>query len=97
VRTSDDRLTPPAIASGASALPPAAGHLAARPTAADAVRLTDVSKSYRTGRTELLALDGVSLTVRDGEFVCIIGASGCGKSTLLNLVAGLDTPTSGVV
>jgi NitT/TauT family transport system ATP-binding protein len=61
------------------------------------VRLTDVSKGYRTGRTELLALDSVSLTVSDGEFVCMIGASGCGKSTLLNLVAGLDRPTSGVV
>ena len=62
-----------------------------------AVRLTDVSKAYRTGRTELLALDQVSLTVADGEFVCIIGASGCGKSTLLNLVAGLDKPTAGTV
>jgi NitT/TauT family transport system ATP-binding protein len=57
----------------------------------------DVSKAYLTGRTELLALDRVSLTVRDGEFVCIIGASGCGKSTLLNLVAGLDRPTAGQV
>jgi NitT/TauT family transport system ATP-binding protein len=62
-----------------------------------AVRLTDVSKAYRTGRAELLALDRVSLTVGDGEFVCIIGASGCGKSTLLNLVAGLDRPTAGEV
>jgi NitT/TauT family transport system ATP-binding protein len=61
------------------------------------VRITDVSKAYRTGRTELLALDGVSLAVSDGEFVCMIGASGCGKSTLLNLVAGLDRPTSGEV
>jgi NitT/TauT family transport system ATP-binding protein len=61
------------------------------------VRLTDVSKAYRTGRTELLALDGVSLAVSDGEFVCMIGASGCGKSTLLNLVAGLDRPTAGEV
>ena len=72
------------------------------PTSADtafatAVRLTDVSKAYGTGRTALLALDRVSLTARDGEFVCIIGASGCGKSTLLNLVAGLDTPTAGEV
>ncbi|HEY2312951.1 MAG TPA: ABC transporter ATP-binding protein [Streptosporangiaceae bacterium] len=65
--------------------------------ASQAVRLTDVSKAYGTGRAELLALDQVSLTVHDGEFVCIIGASGCGKSTLLNLVAGLDQPTSGQV
>jgi NitT/TauT family transport system ATP-binding protein len=63
----------------------------------DAVRLTEVSKVYTTGRTELLALDRVSLSVGDGEFVCIIGASGCGKSTLLNLVAGLDKPTTGQV
>jgi NitT/TauT family transport system ATP-binding protein len=87
VRVSDEQVTPPAaVGPGASA-----------PSRADAVRLTDVSKAYRTGRAELLALDQVSLTVHDGEFVCIIGASGCGKSTLLNLVAGLDQPTSGQV
>ena len=40
-----------------------------------------------------VVLDDVSLTVGDGEFVCLLGASGCGKSTLLNLVAGLDAPT----
>jgi NitT/TauT family transport system ATP-binding protein len=98
VRTRDDQLTPPATAPGASALPAGAEHALeqARQTA-DAVRLADVSKAYRTGRAELLALDGVSLTMRDGEFVCIIGASGCGKSTLLNIVAGLDRPTSGEV
>jgi NitT/TauT family transport system ATP-binding protein len=62
-----------------------------------AIRLTEVSKAYRTGRSELLALDKVSLGVQDGEFVCIIGASGCGKSTLLNLVAGLDQPTGGQI
>jgi NitT/TauT family transport system ATP-binding protein len=61
------------------------------------VELTDVSKAYRTGRTELLALDKVSLSVRAGEFACIIGASGCGKSTLLSLVAGLDKPSAGRV
>jgi NitT/TauT family transport system ATP-binding protein len=98
VRIRDDQLTPPARSPGASALP-VAGEPALEQVqqAAEAVRLTDVSKAYRTGRAELVALDGVSLTVRDGEFVCIIGASGCGKSTLLNLVAGLDAPTSGRV
>jgi NitT/TauT family transport system ATP-binding protein len=82
-------VTPPATKPGASALSEA--------QAPPAVRLTGVSKAYRTGRGELLALDRVSLFVRTGEFVCIIGASGCGKSTLLNLVAGLDRPTSGTV
>ena len=62
-----------------------------------AVRLTEVSKTYGHGPSQLLALDRVSLTAGEGEFVCVIGASGCGKSTLLNLVAGLDTPTSGEV
>ena len=81
--------TPPATQPGASAL---SGH-----EVGTAIRLTDVSKAYRTGRSELLALDSVSLTVSDGEFVCIIGASGCGKSTLLNLVAGLDQPSAGQV
>ena len=43
------------------------------------------------------ALDGVSLEVETGEFLCLVGASGCGKSTLLNLIAGLDQPTAGRV
>jgi NitT/TauT family transport system ATP-binding protein len=54
-----------------------------------------VSKFYGSGARAVQALDQVSLTVADGEFVCLIGASGCGKSTLLSLVAGLDSPTSG--
>jgi len=62
-----------------------------------AVRLTEVSKFYGSGARAVQALDKVSLTVADGEFVCLIGASGCGKSTLLNLVAGLDTVTTGQV
>jgi NitT/TauT family transport system ATP-binding protein len=99
MRVSSEQATAPAGQPGASALSTASqagpADVAARPH--DAVRLTDVSKAYGTGTARLLALDGVSLTVSDGEFVCIIGASGCGKSTLLNLVAGLDKPTSGQV
>jgi NitT/TauT family transport system ATP-binding protein len=68
-----------------------------RETGAAAVQLTEVSKAYGKGRSSLLALDKVSLTVAKGQFVCLIGASGCGKSTMLSLVAGLDTPTSGLV
>jgi NitT/TauT family transport system ATP-binding protein len=63
----------------------------------EAVRLIEVSKVYGSGARAVQALDRVSLTVADGEFVCLIGASGCGKSTLLSLVAGLDQPTSGQV
>jgi NitT/TauT family transport system ATP-binding protein len=92
-----NQLTPPARPPGASAWRSVGDQPSRLASAGEAIRLTDVSKAFRTGRAELLALDGISLTVRDGEFVCLIGASGCGKSTLLNLVAGLDKPTSGEV
>ncbi len=59
-----------------------------------AVRLSGVSKRFGAGPT---VLDDISLDVREGEFVCLLGASGCGKSTLLNLVAGLDQPSTGTV
>src|ERR1700727_427360 len=62
-----------------------------------AVQITDVTKTFGRGSSEVVALDGVSLSVAPGEFVCLIGASGCGKSTLLSLVAGLEAPTSGTV
>jgi NitT/TauT family transport system ATP-binding protein len=68
----------------------------AAPTGA-AVRLSEVSKVYGHGEGAVAALDRVSLSVRAGEFVCLVGASGCGKSTLLNLVAGLDQPSAGSV
>ena len=56
-----------------------------------------VSKWFRTRRAEVHALDNVSLTVREGEFICLVGPSGCGKSTLLNIIAGLEIPDSGQV
>src|SRR3954447_819197 len=65
------------------------------PPVPDAVDVDTVSKIYGHAGSAVPALDRVSLDVRPGEFVCIVGASGCGKSTLLNLVAGLDQPTSG--
>ena len=64
-------------------------------SATTAVALSGVTKVYGRGANAVLALDGVSLDVAPGEFVCLIGASGCGKSTLLNLVAGLDRTSGG--
>ncbi|NYF55097.1 ABC transporter ATP-binding protein [Micromonospora purpureochromogenes] len=64
-------------------------------SATTAVALSGVTKVYGRGANAVLALDGVSLDVAPGEFVCLVGASGCGKSTLLNLVAGLDRTSAG--
>jgi NitT/TauT family transport system ATP-binding protein len=75
---------------------PRPGEPASAPPA-EVVRLTEVSKAFGKGQNAVLALDRVSLSLRHGEFVCLIGASGCGKSTMLSLVAGLDTPTAGQV
>src|SRR5438128_313005 len=56
-----------------------------------------VSKSFRSATGPVLALDRVSLSVGEGEFVCLVGPSGCGKTTLLNIIAGLEMPDSGTV
>lgn len=62
-----------------------------------AVELRRVSKVYGRGDRATLALDGVDLAVRQGEFVCLVGASGCGKSSLLHIIAGLEQPSSGAI
>jgi multiple sugar transport system ATP-binding protein len=59
-----------------------------------AIRLTGLSKEYRHGP---LAVDDVSLEIRDGEFMVLVGPSGCGKSTLLRLIAGIEETTDGIV
>jgi len=61
------------------------------------VRATDVARVYPTGATVVSALDGVTLEVRRGEFLAVMGPSGSGKSTLLNILAGLERPTRGAI
>jgi NitT/TauT family transport system ATP-binding protein len=60
-----------------------------------AVQIDSVAKRYGPLGSSVLALERISLDVRRGEFVCLVGASGCGKTTLLNLVSGLDEPDAG--
>jgi putative ABC transport system ATP-binding protein len=59
------------------------------------IKLSGVSKRYRTTELETTALDGIDLTIGSGEFVAVMGPSGCGKSTLLNIVGLIDAPSSG--
>ncbi|MDB5330080.1 MAG: transporter related [Phycisphaerales bacterium] len=59
------------------------------------VQATNLTKQFERGQTQVVALDGVDLSVARGEFVALMGPSGSGKSTLLHLIAGMDKPTAG--
>ena len=59
------------------------------------IKIEGLSKHFRTEEVETIALNNISMEVKDGEFVAIMGPSGCGKSTLLNILGLLDNPTSG--
>src|SRR5271167_295704 len=64
---------------------------------AEVLRVKDVSRGFAKNQDELLVLDDVNLTLREGEIVGLLGRSGSGKSTLLRIIAGLITPTAGKV
>ncbi len=59
------------------------------------IRTENLTRIFRTDEVETIALNGVNLEVKDGEFIAIMGPSGCGKSTLLNILGLLDSPTEG--
>jgi NitT/TauT family transport system ATP-binding protein len=71
--------------------------LPARPRREGGIEVRGASKTYQSGRREVVALRPVSLDIAEGSFVAVVGRSGCGKSTLLRLLAGLLTPSAGSV
>lgn len=67
------------------------------PAPSPLIQLRGLTKTYQTGAKVFTALDGIDLTIDQGEFTAIVGRSGSGKSTLINMITGIDEPTSGEV
>ena len=78
-----------------NAAPPLRAPPLLRETGSPLIRLTGLARRYGTGEAEVVALTGVDLTIRRGEFVAVMGPSGSGKSTLMNIIGCLDRPTAG--
>lgn len=68
-----------------------------QPAPSPLIQLRGLTKTYQTGAKVFTALDGIDLTIDQGEFTAIVGRSGSGKSTLINMITGIDEPTSGEV